>query len=64
MLHRLRYSLKLLARSRSWRFTLNTMKQRQASSLATFISNAIGERKCASVAALAAASAESLELVP
>lgn len=36
MLHRLRYSLKLLARSRSLRFTVNTLKQRQASSLATF----------------------------
>src|SRR6266568_8897568 len=36
MFHRLRYSLKLLARSRSWRFSVNTLKQRQGSSLATF----------------------------
>ena len=36
MLHRLRYSLKLLARSRSWRFAVNTLKQRQSSSWATF----------------------------
>src|SRR5207237_6931029 len=36
MLDHLRYNLKLLARSRSWRFTANTLTQRQSDSLATF----------------------------
>ena len=36
MLHHLRYNLKLLARSRSLRFTLDTVRRQQSRSLATF----------------------------